>query len=63
MKVKHFVATIVFLLGMVIVPFLFWLGGFDFNERGETAALCALASLVCSGLGVMLVFTSGSSLS
>ena len=27
------------------VPALFWIGGYDFNERGEKAVWCALATL------------------
>lgn len=32
----------------VLVPFAFWLSGFDFNHRGPDAACCYLLTLVLS---------------
>ena len=33
---------------------LFWLGGFDFNERGADAVFCAFISLFAGALGVCI---------
>lgn len=34
----------------VFVPFVFWVGGFDFNTRGETAVMCAVITPMLAGL-------------
>ena len=34
---------------------LFWLGGFDFNERGANAVFCALFAIFAAGAAVALV--------
>lgn len=41
MKTKHWLAIAV----AFVVPGIFWLGGFDFNERGEPAIACAVFTL------------------
>lgn len=33
------------LIGPIIVCWLFWVGGFDFNHRGGAAVCCAVLSL------------------
>jgi hypothetical protein len=38
---KHIVS----LLWAALVPLLFWLGGFDFNERGAVAVLCIASTM------------------
>lgn len=35
---------------MVIIPFGFWLGGFDFDLRGQVAYTCYVSTLCASGL-------------
>lgn len=50
MKTKYKVAVAVFIGGLVIVPLMFWLGGFNFNQRGETAVMCGFLTL-CVSLG------------
>jgi hypothetical protein len=50
MKTKYY--FLLPLSGLPVVPFMFWLGGFDFNERGLTAAACAIWTLIlCAFLG------------
>jgi len=38
----------------ILIPALFWIGGFDFNQRGERAVLCAIATVVFSGTVLLL---------
>jgi len=33
----------------MIVMFLFWVGGFDYDKRDFTAFVCALMTFYCSG--------------
>jgi len=33
------------ILGAVVISALYWLGGYDFNERGSTAVSCAMFSM------------------
>ena len=37
-----------FIIGLAVVPvvpFLFWCGGFNFDQRGEGALLCAICTI------------------
>ena len=54
MRSKHFVGILLGLFFLVFVPFVFWLSGFNFDERGETAAGCALLTAILS-LGSMVI--------
>lgn len=33
-----------------LAPLLFWIGGFDFDRRGEGALCCALLTIMIAGL-------------
>lgn len=44
--------VIAFLAGAGFVVFLFWLGGFDFDKRGEAAFLCGLLSVLVGAIAV-----------
>ena len=33
---------------LIIIPWLFWLGGLDFTERSVNLAFCMLLTLLCS---------------
>lgn len=46
MKTKHWFA----IAAAFVVPGIFWLGGFDFSERGEPAVTCALWTLFAIGV-------------
>lgn len=35
----------------------FWLGGFDFNERGEVAVMCLFSTVILFALGMAAVLT------
>lgn len=34
----------------LLVVLMFWVGGFDFNERGEVAFVCACIALVAAAI-------------
>lgn len=34
-----------------LVPILFWLGGFNFDHRGEGAFFCGVLTLACGVMG------------
>lgn len=34
------------LLPLLLVPFFFWLGGYNFDERGATAFFCGLFTVI-----------------
>ena len=37
-------------LPVILIPLLFYVGGFDFDERGNTAAVCLYITVLCTGL-------------
>lgn len=47
-------APFAFLAGFAFMTFLFWLGGFDFNERSKVAALWFVFSTVFGVLGLLI---------
>ena len=56
---EHFkfrLSVVLALGGLIIVPLLFWLGGYDFNERGKIAVMCAMGALFASAIGAMVVY-------
>lgn len=38
--------TIIIVLAASISPALYWIGGFDFDERGAAAVWCAVGALI-----------------
>ena len=38
--------VLVFFIGFILPAVCFWLGGFDFNERGADAVLCFILCLI-----------------
>ena len=40
---------------LVLVPLMFWIAGYDFNERGLEAFACLFATLFFSGLVFLVV--------
>lgn len=61
-QILRIIASIaVGVIGMACVTVSFWLGGFNFDTRGNTAVVCFLGSLVVGGLSFMLgmLLTSG----
>jgi len=51
------IRLIVFIIVVLATVFAFWLGGFDFTERGPTAVVCYLAALF---IGLFAVSNPGS---
>jgi len=41
-------------LPWLVVPGLFWVSGFDFDQRGEKALACAILTLGCSAFAGLL---------
>jgi hypothetical protein len=37
----------------LLVPALFWLGGYDFDQRGSGAVMCAVYTLLVGGMAYM----------
>lgn len=54
-KYKRAIAIPIFFL--VLVPALFWLSGFDFDQRGQTAIGCALLTLIPAIFGAVMAAT------
>lgn len=52
MKYKYNVIFAV--IAALLVVFIFWLGGWNVNERGSIAVLCALFSLSAAAMGWLL---------
>ena len=46
-----------FALGFLLTTIMFWLGGFDFNERGVMAVVWLIYSLAfgCMGIAILLI--------
>lgn len=44
------------IVNIILTLFLFWLGGFDFNERGEVAVICFLFSFAVGALSYTCPF-------
>ena len=47
---RRLIASVLFAL---IVPIIWWLGGYDFNERGLTAVMAFVGTVFC---GVWMYF-------
>ena len=43
-----------FLGSAIVIAFVFWLGGYDFDKRGELVAICAMFSIALSFIGGMV---------
>ena len=43
------------LIGILIMLWIFWAGGYDFNERGHDAVFCTLFSMVGGVGGIIAV--------
>lgn len=54
MKTKFIVAIVWAAFAMAATPAIFWLGGYDFNERGSTAVFCAIMSLLMASGGALV---------
>jgi hypothetical protein len=54
MKTKDKLAIVIPLFFAVTIPYLFWVGGFNFNERGETAVACSFMTLI-SAIGSLIM--------
>lgn len=58
MKSKHFIGILLGMFFLVFIPGMFWLSGFDFNERGETAAACGLLTALLSIGSMAIAFSA-----
>jgi hypothetical protein len=47
---KQTLRIIVPLFLAVFIPFVFWCSGYDFNERGYTAVMCAMLTVLAPAL-------------
>lgn len=43
------------LVGILVILWIFWAGGYDFNERGVDAVFCTMFSIGGGALGVIAV--------
>lgn len=57
MKTKYKFSIGLALAGLILVPLFFWLGGYDFNQRGEPAVTCALLTLLVAAGGAVAAAT------
>ena len=48
--------------GVVSVLVLYWLGGYDFNQRGEKAVSCMVLSLIGGSVAMALAYIMHSEL-
>jgi hypothetical protein len=48
MKTHHKFAIVIGFFFLGAIPGLFWLGGYNFDKRGETAVLLAITTLFVS---------------
>jgi hypothetical protein len=57
MKSKKIMASLAAIFMVVFIPALFWLGGFDFDQRGEVAVSCLLFTIcLAGGSAAMILF-------
>ena len=47
---KIFKCGLIFLAVQFLFAYLFWLGGFNFDQRGEAALSCGFSGLLFGGL-------------
>lgn len=46
---------IISFVAFLVSPLLFWLGGYDFNTRGEPAVFCFLLGLAFGGIMLSVI--------
>lgn len=51
-------SVVAFILFALTVVLLFWLGGYDFDQRGEKAVMCGVLAITagCMGFSLSEVF-------
>lgn len=54
---KSAVACFFSVFFLVFVPFIFWLGGYDFDERGSKAVACAVATVASAVFSFVAAIT------